>query len=62
MKSIIDILIRRDGMTEEEAKDLLVEVKWQMEDYIAMGNYMEAEEIFMSEVGLEPDYMMELFF
>ncbi len=62
MKSIIDVLIRRDGMTEEEANELLAEVKWQMEDCIAMGNYMEAEELFMSEVGLEPDYMMELFF
>lgn len=62
MESIVSILMRRDGMSKKEAKDLVAETRSMMLDEIDLGNYMEAEEIFMSELGLEPDYMMELFF
>ncbi len=58
MNRIIKILMKRDGMTEQEADDLLKETKQMMEDC----NYdpSESEEIFMSNLGLEMDYIMDL--
>lgn len=48
MEKIIDILMVRDDMTRDEALNLIQEVKDMME---------ECEDIFMSELGLEPDYI-----
>lgn len=62
MNNIKKVLMERDGMTAKEADELMDEVYNMMMEAIEAGNYMEAEELFMSEVGLEPDYMMELFF
>lgn len=61
MKEIIDILVRRDGMTKSEARDEILYVKDMMQDAIDCGDYIEAEEIFMDELGLEPDYIFCLF-
>lgn len=55
MDKIINILMKRDGITREEALELIDEVKDMMEEC----NYDpdECEEIFMSELGLEIDYI-----
>lgn len=55
MDKIINILMKRDGITREEALELIGEVKDMMEEC----NYDpdECEEIFMSELGLEIDYI-----
>lgn len=55
MEKIIDILMKRDKMTRVEALDLVKEVKKMMEEC----NYdpEECEDIFMSELGLELDYI-----
>lgn len=60
MKKIIKILMERDGMTENEAKDMVQDVKQMVEHSIKQGDYEEAEEIFLSELGLEIDYMVNL--
>lgn len=60
MKKIIKILMERDGLTEQEAKDMVQDVKQIVEYSIAQGDYEEAEEIFLSELGLEIDYMVSL--
>ena len=60
MKKIIKILMERDGLTEQEAKDMVQDVKQMVEHSIAQGDYEEAEEIFLSELGLEIDYMVNL--
>jgi hypothetical protein len=52
--SILEVLMRRDGMTEEEAKEYIAEAK-QM---VAEG--ASPEEILHYEFGLEPDYMFDL--
>lgn len=56
MNEIIRILMERDGNTKEETLAIIREVKDMMEEC----NYdpEECEEIFMSELGLEPDYMV----
>lgn len=57
MEKIIEILMRRDGNTRSEAEARCKEVRDMLEDC----NYdpEESEEIFMSEFGLEIDYMVE---
>lgn len=58
MNEIINILMRRDGISENEAKNLVEDCMTEVETAIAGGRYMEAEDIFMSEIGLEPDYLI----
>ncbi len=58
-KGIVEILMRRDDNTEEEAWDRVDEVQGMFDDL--MGNsdpsICEADDILASELGLEPDYM-----
>lgn len=55
---IENILMKRDGLSREEAKN---EIKYTMEmvyGALANGDYEEAEEIWMDNLGLETDYLM----
>ena len=54
METITQILMRRDGMSWEEARELLEELRWRV---------IEGEdpaELLHDELGLEPDYIWEL--
>lgn len=54
LEKIVDILMRRDGVTREEAEETLQE----MRDMVAEGE--NPEEVLADHVGLEPDYFWEL--
>ena len=58
IESIKAVLMRRDGMTEQEAEDLISEARADLEERIAEGEmpYDICQEYF----GLEPDYLDEL--
>lgn len=60
MNEIVNILMKRDGMSREEALELLDDVKDMMEEV----NYdpEECENIFETELGLEPDYIPAFLF
>lgn len=60
MSEIIDILMKRDGVTKEEARNTLQETREMINDAIASGNFDEVEDIVYSELGLEMDYIDEL--
>lgn len=60
MKSLVSVLMDRDGLTKEEAKEQIAEARELLVQYIEAGDFMAAEEICMDEFGLEPDYLMEL--
>lgn len=60
MKEIINILMRRDGISENEARDLVEDCMEEVETAIAGGHYIEAEDIFMDYLHLEPDYLINL--
>lgn len=60
MSEIIDILMKRDGVTKEEARNILQETREMINDAIASGNFDEVEDIVYSELGLEMDYIDEL--
>lgn len=60
MSKIREILMTRDGMTADEADNLINEAKGQLFDYLAEGDMSGAEEICEEFFGLEPDYLFEL--
>lgn len=54
MNKTIKILMERDGYTEEEAKELIVECREELES----GNTQAMQEI----LGLEDDYVFDVLF
>ena len=57
MKEIIEILMNRDGLTYEDAKEAYLECQEAMMCAVEDGDFFEVEEILRSELGLEPDYI-----
>ena len=63
MKKILQVLMSRDGLTFQEAKNQLVSFCERMEeDIMSGGNPFEWESKFTSEFGLEPDYFEYIVF
>ena len=60
MKSIKEILVTRDGLSEVEAEDLILDAKEALQNYLQDGEMNYAEEVCMEFFGLEPDYIDEL--
>ena len=58
--SIIQILIERDNIPEEEAKELFTLARKALYEYISEGDEEAAYNICEEFFGLEPDYIMEL--
>lgn len=54
MSETMRILMERDGLTEEEAKDAIAEAREELES----GNYQAMQEI----LGLEDDYIFDVLF
>ena len=57
-KEIIRVLMKRDGLTEEEAEERVDEVREMFED--CEYDSTECELIMAEELGLEPDYIFDL--
>ena len=55
METLEPVLIRRDGMTQEEAREMIEEARERV-----LENMENPEEILHSEFGLEPDYLFDL--
>lgn len=58
MNNVVAILMKRDGMSRAEAVALVTEVHGMIED--ADGDYDEAEQIMIDELGLEMDYIFDI--
>ena len=54
------ILMRRDGLSAEEAQEMLDEARKETAAYFADRSGRDPEEILLEDFGLEPDYVMEL--
>ena len=61
LESIADVLVRRDGYERDEAEDTVAHVKEEIL-YMLDNKYslFEVENFIQSELGLEPDYILEL--
>lgn len=55
LEKIEDILMRRDGMSLEEAQDMIKDAQTRI-----LFNGEDPEEILHEEFGLEPDYLFQL--
>jgi hypothetical protein len=58
-ETIKEVLMRRDGMSEAEADDLILEAKEDLLQRIE-DNDPSAEDVCQDWFGLEPDYLIEL--
>lgn len=56
MTTVEKILMRRDGLSRDEAREILLEAR----ERVANGE--DPEEILYEEFGLEPDYVFDLMF
>ena len=57
MQEIIEILVKRDGISELEATNIIDDCIDEMYGAVMRGNYQECEDIVASYLGLEPDYL-----
>ena len=57
MQEIINILMRRDGIDETVAKEILDECATEVNDAINRGALFDAENAIEDYLGLEPDYL-----
>ena len=60
MEKIISILMKRDGLSFEEARRQCEDTVTEVRMAIASGDFLLAEELMMSDLGLEPDYLMDI--
>lgn len=58
MEEIIEILMRRDGISRDEAEEYLQDCVDELQDCIAEGGFLyQLEDIVAYNLGLEPDYL-----
>lgn len=56
MANVIKILMERDGISRSEAKELVDETR----ELLLSSDPWEADEIMADQLGLEPDYIMDI--
>lgn len=58
MNEIVEILMRRDGISQLEAENLVEECREELWGAAARGSYQECEDIVALYLNLEPDYLI----
>ena len=59
MDKIIKILMNRDGVTYEEAKEMYKNTRAELMDAIDGTSCLSPEEVLAGELGLEMDYIFD---
>lgn len=54
---LVNVLMKRDGMTREQAIQEIEEARAAMYECIEDGDYEGAEDVLSDFFGLEPDYI-----
>ena len=57
MNRVVEILMERDGIDEEEARSLIKETR---DEILSLDDIMEADDILAEYLELEPDYMFDV--
>ena len=58
--NLIELLMRRDNISRNEAIEILFTCKEDLERAVDDGNYNEVDYIIMNDLGLEPDYLFDI--
>lgn len=58
MNEIIELLMRRDGISQQEAKEMYDGCRIDIHEAFEGIFPFDPEEILASELGLEPDYLI----
>jgi hypothetical protein len=61
VNQVVKIIARRDGHSFEEALEIVTDTLAEVEVFLNEGDFLGAEEFWMSDLGLEPDYLMSCF-
>ena len=59
MDKIIKILMNRDGITYEEAKEMYEDTRAELMDALDGTSCLSPEEVLLGELGLEMDYIFD---
>lgn len=57
MNRVVEILIKRDGISVSEAMALVKETR---DEIVMLDNPLEADDIIQEYLGLEPDYLEDI--
>jgi len=58
--NIISTVMFSQGVAREDAIEMLSDFALEADFLIQRGSFLEVEELFMDDFGLEPDYLPEL--
>ena len=58
-EAIIKLLMRRDGLSREEATEQFESARQEFSAALAGMNYRDPEDVLAEDLGLEPDYIFE---
>ena len=61
-RRVVDILMTRDGISEEEAKQRVKDFRLSAKEAIENGDFDDVEELLQDDLGLEPDYLFDLIY
>ena len=59
MEKVKDVLMRRDGISEDEADDLIRDFKEELDMVLSGKSDADPDDLIREYFGLEPDYLME---
>lgn len=54
--NVVEVLMKRDGLSESEAVELVEETR----EELLSADPFEADDIIACNLGLEPDYLMDI--
>jgi hypothetical protein len=60
MQSLKDVLMKRDGLTENEAMEEIEGAREELAYLLECGDMIGADTFMEDYFGLEPDYLIEL--
>ena len=62
MNRVVEILMKRDGISREEAEQLVDLTREELTNAAADGDFEDPTEIIANNLGLEPDYILDILF
>lgn len=62
MKDTVRVLMQRDGMSREEAEEMVNNAKRELNAMIEEGEYDEVEDMLLCDFGLEMDYIFDFIY